>query len=478
MYKRRRFRKPGRPLVVSLTMVLLLFPVVSWAVDYMQSEIRNVKEINLFVGKSVILRSIENIKRVSVAAPEIADLNLISRNEVYLTGKAVGVTNLTLWKEAKAPEVYELVVSFEVSRLKQKLHDLLPNEKDLRVIATHNSITLAGTVSSSANLSQVMAVTRAFVPEDKIVNSLQVAGIHQVMLEVRVAEMSRSLIRRLGVNFTAVNGDNFAAQLLGGLTGLVKPADALIAAGPLGLVTSSAVNALFRFDAGGATWTGFLDALKEDGLIKILAEPTLISMSGQQASFLAGGEFPVPQAGGLGTTSVVYKKFGVELSFTPLVLSESKISIKVHPSVSELDFTNAVLLEGFVVPGLNKREAVTMVELADGQSFAIAGLLQESVRDIVDKFPLLGDIPILGALFRSRSFQKRETELIIIVTPHLVKPLNLAEQTLPTDYYIEPNDIELYLLNLMEGRKKALPSESRAKLDGEFGHALPVPVSD
>ena len=160
------------------------------------------------------------------------------------------------------------------------------------------------------------------------------------------------------------------------------------------------------------------------------------------------------------------------------MLSENKISIKVHPSVSELDFTNAVFLEGFVVPGLNKREAVTMVELADGQSFAIAGLLQESVRDIVDKFPLLGDIPILGALFRSRSFQKRETELIIIVTPHLVKPLNLAEQTLPTDYYIEPNDIELYLLNLMEGRKKALPSESRATLDGEFGHALPVPISD
>jgi pilus assembly protein CpaC len=201
-------------------------------------------------------------------------------------------------------------------------------------------------------------------------------------------------------------------------------------------------------------------------------------MSGQEASFLAGGEFPVPQAGGLGTTSVEYKKFGVELSFTPTVLSENKITIKVHPSVSELDYTNAALLEGFVVPGLNKREAVTIVELADGQSFAIAGLLQESVRDIVDKFPLLGDIPILGALFRSRQFQKRETELIIIVTPHLVKPLNLAEQTLPTDYYIEPNDIELYILGLMEGRKETLPSESRAKLDGEFGHALPVPVSD
>jgi pilus assembly protein CpaC len=323
-----------------------------------------------------------------------------------------------------------------------------------------------------------MALTKAFASEEKIINSLEVAGVHQVMLEVRVAEMSRSLVRRIGVNFTYNKGDNFGASLLGGLTKLVQPDDAFLFAGPLGLVPSTAVNALFRFDVGGATWTGFIDALKEDGLIKILAEPTLISMSGQEASFLAGGEFPVPQAGGLGTTSVFYKKFGVELSFTPTVLSENKISIKVHPSVSELDFTNAVFLEGFVVPGLNKREAVTMVELADGQSFAIAGLLQESVRDIVQKFPLLGDIPILGALFRSRAFQKRETELIIIVTPHLVKPLNLAEQTLPTDYYIEPNDIELYILGLMEGRKKTLPSESRGKLDGEFGHALPVPVSD
>jgi pilus assembly protein CpaC len=465
-------------LIVSLALSLLLFPVISWAADYMQAETSSVKKLDLLVGKSLILRSIERIKRVSVATPEIADFILISPNEVYITGKAVGITNLTLWKERKAPEVYDLEVSYDISRLKQKLHDLLPDERDLRVISTHDSIALAGTVSSTANLSQVMALTKAFASEEKIINSLEVAGVHQVMLEVRVAEMSRSLVRRIGVNFTYNKGDNFGASLLGGLTKLVQPDDAFLFAGPLGLVPSTAVNALFRFDVGGATWTGFIDALKEDGLIKILAEPTLISMSGQEASFLAGGEFPVPQAGGLGTTSVFYKKFGVELSFTPTVLSENKISIKVHPSVSELDFTNAVFLEGFVVPGLNKREAVTMVELADGQSFAIAGLLQESVRDIVQKFPLLGDIPILGALFRSRAFQKRETELIIIVTPHLVKPLNLAEQTLPTDYYIEPNDIEIYILGLMEGRKKTLPSESRGKLDGEFGHALPVPVSD
>ena len=478
MLAHRRFEVCGKALMISLTVVFILFPMIALAADYMQAETSSVKKLDLFLGKSIILRSIERVKRVSVAAPDIADFVLISPNEIYLTGKAAGLTNLTLWKEKKAPEVYDLEVSYNTSRLKQKLHDLLPGEVDLRVIPTHNSITLAGTVSSTGNLSQVMALTKAFVPEDKIVNSVEVAGVHQVMLEVRVAEMSRSLLRNLGVNLFYNKGDNFAGSMLGGLTKLVKPADAFLTAGPLGLVTSGAVNAFFRFDAGGATWTGFIDALQEDGLVKILAEPTLISQSGQQASFLAGGEFPVPVPQGLGTVGIVYKKFGVQLSFTPTVLSENKINLRVHPMVSELDFTNAVLLEGFVVPGLSSREASTVIELADGQSFAIAGLLQESVRDVVDKFPLLGDIPIIGALFRSRKFQKRETELIIIVTPHLVTPLNLAEQTLPTDYYIEPNDVELYLLGFMEGRKKKLPSESRAKLDGEFGHALPVPISD
>jgi pilus assembly protein CpaC len=323
-----------------------------------------------------------------------------------------------------------------------------------------------------------MALTKAFVPEDRIVNSLEVAGVHQVMLEVRVAEMSRSLMKRLGVNFTVTKGDNFASSLLGGLTQLVKPADAYLTAGPLGFVTSPAVNALFRFDTGSATWTGFLDALQEDGLVKILAEPTLISQSGQQASFLAGGEFPVPVPQGLGTVGIEYKKFGVQLSFTPTVLSENKINLNVHPVVSELDYTSAVLIEGTIVPGVTSREASTVIELANGQSFAVAGLLQETVRDSLNKFPFLGDIPIIGALFRSREFQKRETELIIIVTPHLVKPLNLAEQTLPTDYYIEPNDADIYLWGVMEGRKKELPSENRAELDGEFGHALPVPISE
>jgi len=209
-------------------------------------------------------------------------------------------------------------------------------------------------------------------------------------------------------------------------------------------------------------------------LVKILAEPTLIALSGKKASFLAGGQFPVPVPQGLGTVAIEYKSFGVGLTFTPTVLSENRINIDVMPEVSELDFSTAIQFQGFFVPGLTMRKASTRVELADGQSFAIAGLLKESIRSHATKFPLLGDIPVLGALFRSEAFQKQETELVIIVTPHLVKPLDLAKQTVPTDYYIEPGDAEFYLLGLLEGTQKQQPPNTRGELDGEFGHAMPI----
>jgi pilus assembly protein CpaC len=257
---------------------------------------------------------------------------------------------------------------------------------------------------------------------------------------------------------------------------------------PFAQVFSNSVNALFRFHKGDTTWTGFIDALKENGLIKILAEPTLVTLNGQEAKFLAGGEFPIPVPQDFNVVTIEFKPFGVGLSFTPTVLSNNKISMRVAPEVSELDFSIAVVLQGFVVPGLTTRRAATVIELADGQSFAIAGLLRESVRESVAKFPVLGDIPILGALFRSTAFQKNETELIIIVTPHLVKPLDMARQTLPTDQYIEPSDFEWYLLGSLEGagpvrtprreqgRSKDVPlalSKKTGGLEGEFGYIVP-----
>ena len=467
--------------VLLIYLVLLICSARCWAAGTVLPDTREPKKLEVVVGKSIILKTPAAVKRVSIGDPEIADFTLLSRREIYITGKAVGATNLSLWQNKKLFAVYDLDVAYDISRLKQKLHDVLPDEKDLRVIATHDSITLSGTVSSTANLSQVLSLAEAYAPDGKVRNLLQVAGVQQVMLEVRAAEMSRSLTKRLGINFNYARGGNFGVSLLSGLTQLATedphltvPTDGSYGAGPLGILVSPSVNALFRFNSGSTTWTGFIDALKDDGLVKILAEPTLIALSGKTAAFLAGGEFPVPVPQGLGTVAIEYKSFGVRLGFTPTVLSENKININVEPEVSELDFSTAVRFQGFVVPGLSTRRASTSVELADGQSFAIAGLLKENVREAVSRFPLLGDIPILGALFRSQEFLKQETELIIIVTPHLVKPLDLEKQTMPTDYYIEPTDTEFYLLGLTEGREKQESANTSGELDGEFGHAMPV----
>ena len=457
-----------------LAVLLQIFSSNLCAKDYILPGSEEPKKIRLIAGKSIILKTSEPVNRVSIAAPDTASYLLLSPQEIYITGKAAGVTNLILWHEKKVSAIYDLEVSYDISRLKEQLHETLPNEKELRVYGTHDSITLSGRVSNSTSLSQAMALAEAYAYEGKVKNLLDVGGVNQVMLEVRVAEMQRSLIRKLGVNFTSTRGNQFGISTLGGLTQIVDPDDANIASGgPFGLFVSSVVNAALRFNAGGWTWTGFIDALKEDGLIKVLAEPTLIALSGQTANFLAGGEFPVPVPQGLGTVAIEYKAFGVGLSFTPTVLSEDKISMKVSPEVSELDFTTAVQFQGFVVPGLSTRRAATVIELADGQSFAIAGLLRDTVRDQAQKFPILGEIPLLGALFRSRSFQKNETELVIIATPRLVKPLDTTKQSLPTDYYIEPNDTEFYLMGVMEGRAGNNPSQPRGKLDGDFGHVMP-----
>ena len=217
----------------------------------------------------------------------------------------------------------------------------------------------------------------------------------------------------------------------------------------------------------------------------MLAEPTLITLSGKEAKFLAGGEFPipVPQASGAGGTTITieYKPFGVGLTFTPIVLSNGKISMQVAPEVSELDFSTAVSLQGYVIPSITTRRVATTVELADGQSFAIAGLLAEQTREVIRKFPVLGDVPVLGALFRSSAYQKRDSELIVIVTPHLVKPVDMAKQTIPTDQFVEPDDFEFYLLGALEGKGQPAQSggsvqpagQTGGKLEGKFGHITP-----
>jgi len=322
----------------------------------------------------------------------------------------------------------------------------------------------------------VISVAEAYALE-KVLNLLQVGGVQQVMLEVRVAEMNRDLVRRLGVNmgFTDHSGNNWGVTTLNELSAIVKPSEGIFqpssfaaAASPWGYVPVLA-NAILRISKNGNSWTGFIDALQANGLVKILAEPTLVALSGQEANFLAGGEFPVPVPQGLGTTSIQFKKFGVGLNFTPTVLGDKLISMRVSPEVSELDFTNAIVIQGFLIPAISTRRASTVVELRDGQSFAIAGLMRSTVREKLSKYPVLGEVPILGSLFRSSSYQKNETELIIIVTPRLVRPLDGSRTVLPTDAFVEPSDLEFYGMGKAEGKATA----GSRPLEGQFGHVNP-----
>jgi len=296
----------------------------------------------------------------------------------------------------------------------------------------------------------------------RVINLMHVGGVQQVMVEVRVAEIQRDVGRQIGVNFFATDKKgNFALSLLDKLTS-VNSFTRNFSSTAFDIATSSALTAVGGFTTGSWMWTMFFDALKTQGLGRILAEPNLVATSGQEASFLAGGEFPVPvPQGGAGATVVTieWKKFGVGLVFTPIVLDEGKIALKVAPEVSELDFTTApVIIAGLQIPGLRVRRTATHVEVKDGQTFAIAGLLSDTHRNAISKFPVLGDIPILGALFRSSKYQKNETELVILVTPRLVKPLTTTAAKLPTDKYIEPDDFEAYLLGALEGRNKKKPS--------------------
>lgn len=477
-------KRSCREALLTVAFIVLSYSILAHEVmakeTAMKLDTATPQKISLMVGKSLVIESPRALKRVSLAAPAFADAIVLTPRQVNLTGKAPGLTNLILWEDDNNFSTFDLEVYPDIVRLKEKLHEILPQEENIKVSSSSDAITLSGTVSNAANLSRVLAVAGSF---GKVVNLLDVGGVQQVMLEVRISEVTKSLIRRLGINFSGVsaNGKQFGVSTLNNLTtlsgqGLAFPTGNGDVAAPGGVNLTSSINGIFRFLHNGATWTGFIDALKDQGLLTVLAEPTLTTLSGQMANFNAGGEIPIPQASGLGTTSIIYKKYGVGLNFTPTVLSDGKISMQVAPRVSELDFTNAIQQQGFLIPAFTERDVSTVVELSDGQSFAIAGLLSEHVTEDVAKFPVLGDIPILGALFRSSSFKRDESELVVIVTPHLVKPLDMSKQPLPTDKYGDPGDFGFYLLGNVSGspqeRKSSVPI-SKKGFDGEVGHIVP-----
>ena len=480
MLKPRRFWIRGA-VGVSLAIVLLSFSAGTWAIEDVQLEMMKPQRIELVVDKGFVLPIPEAVRtsgqiRVTIAEPEIADFIFVPRMTsvtrpkfLYIVGLKPGETNLSLWIGTRLVAHYDLKVTFNILQLKESLHNILPGETDIRVYGTHDSIVLSGSVSSTESLDEALALAEAFTPpKSKVRNLLAVTGVHQVMLEVTIAEMTRTVAKNLGINWAWFNerGEGLVS-ILGGLGNFREGST-----GEVGSFAVQSATALLRAETTeNGQFIGVIDFLKANGLIKILAEPTLISLSGQTASFLAGGEFPIPDLDDDGNVGVEFRNFGIELAFTPTVLNQNRISMKVVPAVSELDFTLSTTIAGAVVPGLSTRTASTFVELGDGQSFAIAGLLKETARENIDKYPVLGDLPILGALFKSQSFQNLETELVILVTPRLVKPINAADQPLPTDQYIEPDDAEFYHWGILGKSHESLPSE-KGGFDGDVGHVF------
>jgi pilus assembly protein CpaC len=438
--------------------------------------------VRLKVGHSKVFRTPFTLKRISVADPEIADIILISEREVYVNGLAPGVTNISMWGKTRFTSA-SVMVEADLTLLKEKLHQVLPKEK-IGAEAAGDSIVLSGEVSGPVAQSTAIALALPYAggKKDKVVNLMHVGGVQQVMLEVRVAEINRLVAERIGVNFNALApGGNFGVNQLNNLasvsdltrifTGVTRSSSATSFTQGL----SSSIMAMGGWTAAGTLWTVFLDLLKQQNLGRVLAEPNLVTTSGQKASFLAGGEFPIPVpqsgVGGAATITIEFKKYGVQLEFTPTVLNDAKIAVKVHPIVSELDYSNSLTTDNYVVPGLRTREMDTHIEVKDGQTFAIAGLLSDYSRNVINKFPVLGDIPILGVLFRSTNYQKNETELVTLVTPHLVKPMAPGAARLPTDKWIEPTDVDTYLLGLDQGRAKPAPKPTpAAPLPPGFGH--------
>ncbi len=444
--------------------------------------------LRLQVGRSKVLRTPFALTRISVADPDIADLILISEREIYINALAPGATNISMWGKSRFTSA-TVTVEADLTLLKEKLHQILPKEK-IGAEAAGDSIVLSGEVSGPVAQSTALALALPYAggKKEKVVNVMHVGGVQQVMLEVRVAEINRLVAERIGVNFNALAPHgNFGVNQINSLAPITDLARTFTGVGSASTTSftqalTPVLTAMGGWTAAGTLWTVFMDLLKQQNLGRVLAEPNLVTTTGQKASFLAGGEFPipVPQSGGgvSPTITVQYKQFGVQLEFTPTVLNEGKIAVRVHPTVSELDNTFGqafVLPGGYVVPGLRVREMNTHVEVNDGQTFAIAGLLSDTSRNIINKFPILGDIPVLGVLFRSTQYQKNQTELVALVTPHLVKPMPPGAARLPTDKWIEPTDVDVYLLGLDQGRQK--PSSAPgpapapvAPLPPEFGH--------
>ena len=426
-YSTRRARV-ATALLVAITCALLAEQIGS-AQGQADRSASGFPRVQVTAGRSTIVTTEFDITRIAVTNPAIADAVVVQPREVLIDGKAPGTISLIVWGGDRRVQ-YDLVVEQPVSALEQQLHQLFPGEEIL-VTANADGIVLSGRVSSTQVMLRVADIARATAPKANIINMLQVPGAtdsQQVMLQVRFAEVNRRALTELGSSiFTGVTG--YRNWIGRGTTQQFPAPDFDIEQG--GLVFSDFLN-LFLFNTNynvGAV----IRALKQTGYFQSLAEPNLIAYNGREASFLAGGEFPIPFAGGTtGQLTIVFREFGVRLNFTPTIAGDL-IRLRVRPEVSSLDFNNGILLEGFRIPALTVRRAETEVELRDGQSFAIAGLIDNESQTDDAAVPVLSQLPIIGNLFKSKAERKERTELLVLITPRLVRPLDPDEvPALPT----------------------------------------------
>jgi pilus assembly protein CpaC len=434
-----------------------------------EREISTTKELSLEVGQNRLMETSVPLGRVSVANPEVADLKVVTSTQLLVTAKGVGDTYLTLWDKSDAPLVLSLHVTRNLDALRKQIKDLFPDE-DITISAAGDLVVLSGEVSDVRLPERVVSVAKLQVP--KLANLLRVRGHQQVQLEVKFAEVSRTGLREMGFNWFHNGNGNVAGvvqpnQPVGDFSNnSPKPVLGSNTPNIPGVYNSRFADAFSLFFSGlnNFPFSVVVSLLEQNQLAKTLAEPTLVAMTGQEAKFLAGGEFPIPIASGFGTVQVEYKKFGIQLKFTPTVLSDGLINLKLATEVSEIDNTLAVTLGGFVVPGLSTRQSETTVRLRDGQSFAVAGMLSDRVRSTVAKLPVLGDIPLLGALFRSTQYQRDETELLVVITAKLVRPVSPQDAPLmPGEEELnDPDDFELFLLGRTSHHRSEPPARSEA----------------
>lgn len=411
-----------------------------------------VPSVELSLGQSHLVRlpAGTSLQKVKVDDDKVVQVDVTSPREVLLHAKSVGSTVVVILDKSGQTAVMDVRVvgvttAMNAASLQAKLQQIMPNEKGITVSTAADSLVLSGTVTDAVKVDKAMALAEAYSGKDKdkkVINMLQVAAPQQVMLEVKMAEVSKNLLDKLGASFGASRSNGGVAYAIAAGFLSLTGADPLTAGG---LLTITHGNTAIK-----------IDAENKDGIVKILAEPNIIAISGQEGSFLAGGKIfiPVPQtgAGGGGAPAITLEErdFGVGLKFTPTVLEGGLINLKVAPEVSELT-QGGTTVGGSVFPSFTVRRVSTTVQLHDGQSFAIAGLIKNNVTESVRRFPILGEIPILGALFRSSSFQSDKTELLFVITPRLVKPLP-PNYALPTDNFNEPSKAEFFLHGKLEGK--------------------------